>query len=173
MLHNEESFTELLDILSEGVIEILNAQIDAGVDAVQIFDSWAHVLPYTHFQKYCTHYLQKIIKSLKPCPTIIFSKAASFFVHELVQCAPSAISFDSLSNLTMMRKTVPPSLCIQGNIDPHVLLASQEVVQKEVNRLLTSMKGEKGFIVNLGHGVLPETSEENVHALVSCVKNSG
>lgn len=164
-----KSFAKLLDVLTDATICYLNQQIEAGVDAIQIFDSWATLLPWNQYQDYLDRYLKKIVSNLKPCPVIYFCRGASSF-YPIIKTLPiQAISLDWQCSLKEVRKTVHHTL--QGNLDPEVLLATPAVVEREAAKILLQMQGDAGFIFNLGHGILPQTPVENVRALVSLVKN--
>ena len=163
------SFSYLLDLITHAVVQHVNGQIDAGVDCIQLFESSAHNLSKEHFLLYCLPYLQKVLNAIKPCPTIVFGLNTSVHVEQYAQLKPSAISFDARADLTSMQKKLPPAIAIQGNIDPVLLTGKKEDVEREVEKLLTQMKDCPRYIVNLGHGILPNTPEENVHALVNMV----
>lgn len=164
-----DSFAKLLDVLTDATISYLNLQIEAGVDAIQIFDSWATLLPWNQYQDYLDRYLSKIVSSLKPCPIIYFCRGASSFYQIIKKLPIQAISLDWQCSLKEVRKSV--SHVLQGNLDPEILLATPTVVTNEASKILQQMYGDPGFIFNLGHGILPQTPVENVRALISLVKN--
>lgn len=162
-----EAFEKLLDEICEATIEYLNVQIEAGVDAVQLFDSWAHLLDTPSFRRYSLHYMDKIIRSIKKVPVILFCRGSCFFAEELASVKPACISLDWSGELCELRKKIP--LPLQGNLDPMILQGSKARIIKETDRLLQSMKNDSGYIFNLGHGILPETPFENVRTLVDHV----
>lgn len=166
-----DSALELLQMLTNQSIAYLKMQIDAGVDAIQIFDSWANLLSRTEFCRFALPFLNQIVHAVKDVPTIIFSRASSHFVSEIVSIKPNAISFDWTYTMDEIRRRVPPTLAVQGNLDPELLYAPIPVIEKETTKLLQSMEGDPGFIVNLGHGVLPDIPVEHVKAFVDTVKN--
>jgi uroporphyrinogen decarboxylase len=171
MLQDPTSFHALLDKLSDDVITSLNMQIDAGVDAVQVFDSWANVLSPSHFQEFSLKYIDKIVKAIQPkAPVIVFCKGSSVFAPLIAKIAPNAISLDWNSDIHSIRKSLPSSIALQGNLDPDSLFAPIPTLKKELKSLLTSMKGNPSYIFNLGHGILPDTPLDAVHALVDTVK---
>lgn len=172
MLTDPEGFHRLLKLVADWSIAYLNMQIEAGVDALQIFDSWAHSLAYHQFNEFSLYYLRYILKGLKrpKTPVILFCLASSVFAKELASLAPAGISLDWNCDITQMRKTVPASIALQGNLDPHVLYAPRATIQRETRRILDGMKDDQGFIFNLGHGILPDMSEEAVRTLVDTVK---
>lgn len=171
MLSDPESFHRLLSLLADYAIEYLNMQIDAGVQAVQIFDSWANALAYNQFQEFSLAYMQKIIQKIKPrVPLIVFCKGASTFASNIAKINPSCISMDLNANIANLRPLIPSSIAIQGNLDPDYLYAPIPVLQKEVTRILDAMHGDHGYIFNLAHGVTPGVPVDAVRALVDCVK---
>ncbi|QVL57465.1 MAG: uroporphyrinogen decarboxylase [Simkaniaceae bacterium] len=162
---------ELLQILTDQSIAYLKMQIDAGVDAIQIFDSWANLLSREEFSFFALPFLRQITQAVKEVPTIIFSRASSHFVSEIVSIKPSGISFDWTYSMEEMRRRVPPTIAVQGNLDPELLYAPIPVIEKETTKLLHSMEGDPGYIANLGHGVLPDIPVDHVKAFVNTVKN--
>jgi uroporphyrinogen decarboxylase len=173
MYTHPESFHLLLKKITQASIEYLKLQIQAGVQVLQIFDSWAHVLSTPFFLSFCLNYLNQIVHALKETniPVIVFCRGSSFFAQELVTLEPHAISFDWHKELHTLRKKVPSHIAIQGNLDPHLLRGPKALVQSETERLIHSMNKDPGFIVNLGHGVLPDTPLENLHSLIQTVKS--
>lgn len=170
MLKDPESFSLLLDKIADATAEYLNMLIDAGVDGIQLFDSWAHVLAWKQFEEYSLTYLKRVMSKLKPCPVILFCRGASAFYEGLATIHPQAISLDWQCDIQAVRKRVPQSIALQGNLDPDILLGDHRLVTKEAKILLEKMRGSPSFIFNLGHGILPTTPEDNVRALVECVK---
>jgi uroporphyrinogen decarboxylase len=172
MFSNSESFHQLLELLSECVISSLEMQIESGVNAVQIFDSWAGTLAYPQFCEFSLAYLKKIINRLaRKSPSIVFCKGASVFASELASIHPNGISFDWNVNLSSLRPMIPSNIAIQGNLDPDVLYASRSVICSQAAKLLHGMRNDPGYIFNLGHGITPETPIESVKALVETVQN--
>jgi uroporphyrinogen decarboxylase len=166
------SLHKLLNELTEASIDYLRLQIEAGVQAVQIFDSWAGMLCYSQFHAFSLNYLKKIIDALRETeiPIIVFCRGSSLHASELADLRPAAISFDAQKELADLRKIVPKSIAVQGNLDPHLLKAPKKEIESSVKKLLESMSSDPGFIVNLGHGVLPDTPLENVQFFVDLVK---
>lgn len=158
----------LLEPITQATIEYVQMQEAAGVDAIQIFDSWANRLNKEEFDRFCMPYLKRIVEAAK-VPVILFMRGASERVEELVQLGPAAISFDWGKPLAELRKQVP--MAIQGNLNPDLLYQPLPVIRQQTQELLASMKGDPGFIVNLGHGLKPDMSVEAVKCLVDTVKN--
>lgn len=171
MLRDPVSFHALLNRLADEAVAYLTMQVEAGVEAVQIFDSWAGVLGHAQFCEFSLAYLKKITDKIKSkVPVILFCKGASVFASDLVQANPSAISMDWNAPLSRLRPMIPPSIAIQGNLDPDILYAPLPRLRQEVKALLDTMKGDPGYIFNLGHGITPEVPVEAVRELVDCVK---
>ena len=164
---------EWLEKITAATIEYLLMQVKAGIDVIQIFDSWAGKLTPLDFQTLALPYLKKIVDVLKPTgiPLTIFCRGATRYVKELVSLEPTALAFDWEKEMQELRKEVPAHMAIQGNLHPEILKGSLEVLQEKAKSLLDSMQVARGFIFNLGHGVEPETPVENVRWLVGYIKN--
>ena len=172
LLEDPDSFDKVLDVLADCTIEYLNAQIDAGCDAIQLFDSWAMHLASDQFDRFVQKPLEKIVKGLKKCPVILFCRGTSAFTKRLASLNTAGLSFDWTCDIKDMRSSLE-NICLQGNLDPDILLTNPKVVIKETKALLDKMKHDPAFIFNLGHGVNKDTPRENVQALVDCVKSYG
>lgn len=172
MLSHPDSFHQLLKLIADWSVQYLNLQIDAGVDAIQLFDSWMYTLAYSQFKEFSLSYLHYMMKGLKDpsIPVILFGRGSSVFATELATIQPAAISLDWNCDITQMRRLIPHPIALQGNLDPDVLYAPKAILEKEVNRILDGMEGDPGFIFNLGHGIHPDVPEDAVHTLVDCVK---
>lgn len=174
MFNDPQGFHQLLRKIADWSIAYLNLQIDAGVEALQIFDSWANSLAYRQFQEFSLGYLDYILKGLKkPVPVILFCRGSSVFAPQLATIQPNGIGLDWNCCLSQMRQLIPSSIALQGNLDPDLLYAPLSKIKEEVNSLLDKMKGERGFIFNLGHGIFPDVSEEAVRTVVECVQDRG
>lgn len=173
MMRDPESFHQLLSKLANSAIEYLNMQIEAGVQAIQIFDSWANYLSHDHFEQFSLAYLHQILKGLKKnIPVILFCRGSSIFADQLAAIKPAGISFDWQSDLAKLRTSLGPDICLQGNLDPDTLYAPHETIRKEAKHLLKKMQGDPGFIFNLGHGMNPDMSPDAVKVLVDTVRES-
>lgn len=161
---------DLLQIITTQSITYLQMQIKAGVDAIQIFDSWANLLSREEFCHFALPFLKQIIDAID-LPVIIFSRASSLFVAELVSIRPNGISFDWSLPPDELRKRIPETIAVQGNLDPEILYAPPQIIQKETQKMLERMQGDPGYIVNLGHGVLPDIPVDHVRAFVDTVKS--
>lgn len=165
---------EWLEKITEASIAYLRMQIEAGIDAVQIFDSWAGVGDASDFYSFSLPYLKKIVDALRPekIPVILFCRGSCRFARELANLKPAAISFDWEQDLLELRTKVPQDIAVQGNLDPEIFRGPLPALEKAVECILESMKESRGFIFNLGHGVLPDTPVENALAVIKQVQYS-
>jgi uroporphyrinogen decarboxylase len=173
-LAQPNAFARLIELLSEAVFEHLAAQVDAGADAVQLFDSWAGVLPEPEFVGWCIAPAARIAGRLKArypeVPIIAFPRGAGVMYQRFVTTVPvDAVSLDSSVPLAWAREAMP-GICLQGNLDPAALVAGGQVACREARRIV-EMLGDRPFVFNLGHGVLPQTDPAAVGALVEYVKS--
>ena len=168
MYANPAKMHALLNLLTQLVIDYAKMQIRAGADVIQLFDSWAGCLDQKQFMECCAFYLKKIVDALKPLgvPVIIYARGSCVFAQELVALEPHAISFDWHRPMQEISKIVPGNIALQGNLDPDFLRSSLSTIQMQTKDLLKSMRHEKRFILNLGHGVLPDLSYDAVKCFV-------
>lgn len=173
MLKDPQSFHALLKKIADWSIAYLQLQIEAGVQAIQIFDSWANTLAHHSFREFSLAYLQDLLNGIRHTgiPTILFCRGSSVFAPQLAELHPAGIGLDWNCQMTQMRRSISAPIALQGNLDPDFLYAPLPRLEAEVRRLLDEMKGDSGFIFNLGHGVLPDVTEEAVRTLVNCVKS--
>lgn len=173
MMAEPASFHQLLSKIAAITIDYLQMQIDSGVQAIQLFDSWAHQLAPNQFQEFSLAYMKKIMDGLKArdFPVILFCRGSALFARELAALKPAAISIDWSGDLAAIRRNIAAPLALQGNLDPFVLFAPKEVIKREVSALLQSMQGDPAYIFNLGHGIQPDTPMEAVELLVDLIKN--
>ncbi|MBI3211977.1 MAG: uroporphyrinogen decarboxylase [Simkania negevensis] len=169
-----KEFHNLLALITRATIDYLKMQAAAGVDALQIFDSWAGLLPKEEFCTFSLPYLKKIIHAMQPhkIPLILFCRGSSFFAEQLASLQPNGISFDHFLPLKELRLKVPLSIAIQGNLDPDILRAPLPIIEQKTKLLLQEMKGERRFIANLGHGVAPDILPSHVQCFVDTIKAS-
>lgn len=162
----------LLDKLAQTVTVHLLAQIEAGCDAVQIFDSWAGHLSKDDFQNFALPHTLKIIEALKPknVPIILFAKGAHASLAELASSGADVLGVDWTTPLSRARQDTGDKVVLQGNLDPCVLLGPIERMEREVQKIVNMAMGGKGHIFNLGHGILPPTPPDHVAALIDAVK---
>jgi uroporphyrinogen decarboxylase len=159
-----------LEEITEATIAYLQMQERAGVDVLQIFESRGYFLSQEEFEELSLPYLRKIMTAVSK-PVILFTRNVARCAKEVIALEPAGIGVESEPSLPALRKTIPRHIAVQGNINPEILLSSREEVLRAVDALLESMRGESGFIANLGHGVLKQTPVEHVGALVEQVVN--
>ena len=159
----------LLDKITEATIAYLHRKVDAGADALQVFDSWAGMLSRDLYKTFCVPYLQRIVDSLKPrVPVIIFAKGAWFSLDDISTIHPTAIGLDWCETPEYARSIIPNNIITQGNMDPCVLYGEEADIQRIT--LDTIQRVGRGHIFNLGHGVYPDTPLEGVKTMVNTVK---
>ena len=163
----------VLKKVAQATIDYLNAQIRAGIDALQIFDTWAGLLSWQDFDEFVMPYLSQVLSELenpKEIPVTLFCKNSSIFAPFLTTLPIQVISLDPHAKLSKIRKTIPSSIALQGNLDPMALYASKETLRDHVSSILNDMAGQPGYIFNLGHGIFPDTQPEAVRQVVDQVK---
>ena len=166
-------FNRLLEKLTQAVSDFLQLQIDAGVDAVQIFDSLGGVLSSGSFAAASGRWLTQILRSLKgSIPVIIFSKGTHGNWEDLVKTGAQVLGIDCNVRLTDLRRQLPPTIALQGNLDPFLLTTRPELVAAETRRIVAELQGRPGHIFNLGHGVPPQAKLENIQSLVDAVRGT-
>lgn len=169
------AFSELISLIVQVTVEYLLGQVRAGAEVLQIFDSWAGSLPEGEFQRWCIEPAKIIITAIHRefpgLPIIGFPKGAgALYPDYALKTGITAISLDSSIPLQFAKDRLQPHLPVQGNLDPLLLVSGGKALLQETERILTLM-GNRNFIFNLGHGIVPETPPENVAALVQFVKN--
>lgn len=174
MYRDPKSFHLLLEKITEATLSYLAMLIEKGVQAVQIFESFAHVLSKTHLWEFSFPYMKRIAEFVKKknLSVILFMRNSCLFAEDLASLSPDAISFDWQKPLFEMRRVLPRHIAIQGNFDPHLLFASQDTIRKTVREALQPMDQDPGYIVNLGHGILPETPVENVKCFIQTIREA-
>lgn len=165
-------FLKLMEKLTAAVAAFLQLQIDAGVDAVQIFDSAAGLLPGRAFESASACWIREIIARLHgQVPVILFSKGAHDQWTSLVSTGANVLSIDWTQSLSRIRALLPVNIALQGNLDPALLTTTPKAVANQTSLILQEMAGHPGHIFNLGHGVPPTAKLECIEALVSTVRN--
>jgi uroporphyrinogen decarboxylase len=165
----------ILDVNAAAVAQYLNAQIEAGAQAVMIFDSWGGVLADGAFQTFSLAYTQRVLAQLKHehagqrIPHIVFTKGGGLWLEEIAAAGPDVVGLDWTVNLGAARARIGERVALQGNIDPNVLFADPAQIRAEVVRTLESFGSPGGHIFNLGHGISQHTPPEHVAVLVDAV----
>jgi uroporphyrinogen decarboxylase len=165
-------FTRLLEKLTQAVTNFLQLQIDAGADAVQVFDSLGGVLSDGDFARASGCWIKQIVSGLRgQVPVIVFSKGTHGNWDELVNTGAQVLGVDWNVRLADVRARLPERVGVQGNLDPFLLSTTPEAVVAETVRILGEMRGRPGHIFNLGHGVPPNAKLENIESLISAVRS--
>ncbi|PLX92605.1 MAG: uroporphyrinogen decarboxylase [Desulfuromonas sp.] len=165
----------LYDTLMKKVTEMdrryLNMQIEAGAQAIQIFDTWGGLLSPHDFEKYILPYVKELIAGLnrKDIPVIYFVKGGGGMLELVKEAGADVLGLDWHVNLGKARDILGDKIAVQGNLDPTVLYAPKDHIEREVQRILDENAGRPGFIFNLGHGILPTVPPENAIHMVECV----
>ncbi len=169
MLTDSGAWQVLMTKLTNAVIEYLNAQVDAGAQALQIFDSWVGCLSVRDYRAYVQPYMKRLFNALRPgVPVIHFGTGNPALYPLMMQAGGDVIGVDWRVDLRVQWDRLG-AVAIMGNLDPVTLLAPVDVVKQRAKELIDSVDGRPGHIFNLGHGVLPQTDEARVKALVDFV----
>ncbi len=159
----------LLQKITDATKLYLNAQIKAGADVVQVFDSWSGMLSPDDFNEWALPYLQQIVAGVKGAPVILFPKGSWYALPELSKSGAAGIGVDWSVTPALARQMTGNSITLQGNFDPAKLLAPVAQIEKEVTRMIDGF-GAQRYIANLGHGILPHVPVEHAKAFVAAVK---
>ncbi|MGM5469230.1 uroporphyrinogen decarboxylase [Flavobacteriaceae bacterium LMO-SS05] len=162
---------ELLQKITDTTIAYLKAKVEAGVDAVQIFDSWGGMLSPVDYQEFSWQYINQIIEALKDdAPVIAFGKGCWFALQEMSKSNASALGIDWTITPQNARYLTGGNITLQGNLDPVRLLSPPAEIKKMVHQMISEF-GKDKYIVNLGHGILPNIPLDHAKAFVDAVKN--
>ena len=170
-----EVLDQLMDKVAETTTEYLNAQIEAGAQAVQIFDTWGAALEPDDFRRFSLASMQKIVDGLtrekdgRTIPVILFTKGAGPLLKDLADTGCDALGVDWTTDLAQAREYVQDKVALQGNLDPATLRESPEVIREGVARTLASYGNGPGHVFNLGHGITPDIDPDNLGVLVDAV----
>jgi uroporphyrinogen decarboxylase len=164
---------QLLDKITTVTIAYLKKQVEAGADAIQVFDSWSGLLSPADFNTFALPYLNRIAQELAPLsPVILFPKGSWYALPDLLQTNASALGIDWCITPQMARELTKNAITLQGNFDPNNLLLPIPQLQKAVHTMIDAF-GKDKYIVNLGHGILPNIPVDHAKAFVEAVKNYG
>lgn len=176
MLYTQpELMHQLLDKLALSVIDYLNAQIVAGAQVVQIFDTWGGALSHAAYQEFSLAYMEKIVTGLikqadgRDVPVILFTKGGGHWLEAMVDTGCHALGLDWTVDIGSAKARVGDRVALQGNMDPAVLRADPATIEREVKSILSSFGGGAGHIFNLGHGITPDIDPEHAKAFIEAV----
>jgi uroporphyrinogen decarboxylase len=177
----------MLEVTADAVRDYLNAQIEAGAQAVMIFDTWGGILPDGHYQKFSLGYVRRVLQGLRlereeraadgtvrrvRVPSIVFTKGGGLWLEDIAASGCDAVGVDWTVNLGQARARVGDRVALQGNLDPMILMADAGQIQGEAIKALESFgvpQAGVGHVFNLGHGISQFTPPESVGALVETV----
>ncbi|MDO6682845.1 MULTISPECIES: uroporphyrinogen decarboxylase [unclassified Oceanobacter] len=175
MYDTPEVMHQLLDVLAKSVIDYLNAQIRAGAQAVQIFDTWGGSLSDVAYQEFSLRYMRQIVEGLtrvydgQQIPVILFTKGGGQWLESMADTGADALGLDWTTDMGQARQRVGSKVALQGNMDPSVLYASPATIRAEVKRILDSYGYGTGHVFNLGHGIHQFVDPERAKAFVEAV----
>ena len=174
MYQRPDLLERVLDVNAKAVATYLNAQIAAGAQAVQIFDTWGGMLADGDFQRFSLRYTRQVLDSLvrenegEVVPSIVFTKGGGEWLSEIAASGRNAVGLDWTVNMTRARRVVEDKVALQGNMDPLALFGPEETIRAEARKVMDGfgMIGNGGHVFNLGHGINQFTPIENVQILV-------
>jgi uroporphyrinogen decarboxylase len=175
MFDQPQVMHKLLDTLAQSVISYLNAQIEAGAQAVMVFDTWGGVLTPRDYKEFSLRYMQQIVDGInrqhngQTIPVTLFSKGAGQWLDIMAETGCDALGVDWTMDLKDARKMVNDKVALQGNMDPCILYSSPQRIQEEVKTVLASYGQGNGHVFNLGHGIHQHIDPENVSVFIDSV----
>ena len=171
-----EAVKDYLEIITDACFQYLKQQVLSGVNALQIFDSWADLLNPNDLETYSLEYTRMLARKLKQdvvtsnTPIILFEKAPQKKISDILFEDLSCISLHWSESIERVSENLKGQFAIQGNLNPSFLLESDEIIQAETKKICDAMKNFPGFIFNLGHGITPDIKPEKVQVMVDAVR---
>jgi len=171
-----EAVKDYLEIITDACFQYLKQQVLSGVNALQIFDSWADLLNPNDLETYSLEYTRKLARKLKQdvvtsnTPIILFEKAPQKKISDILFEDLSCISLHWSESIERVSENLKGQFAIQGNLNPSFLLESDEIIQAETKKICSAMKNFPGFIFNLGHGITPDIKPEKVQVMIDAVR---
>lgn len=170
MLYTEPEFShQLLQMITDSTINYLKGQIQAGADLVQIFDSWAGILPPDHYREFSLRYISQICEAITEVPKTVFAKGAFFARKEMAALNCETIGLDWNMGIAESREMIGQNKTLQGNLDPAALYGDARQVEAATKAMMDQFRGSR-HIANLGHGVYPDIDPEKVKVFIQTVK---
>jgi uroporphyrinogen decarboxylase len=167
----------ILNITAQSVTSYLNAQIEAGAQAVMIFDSWGGALSHAAYREFSLAYMERIVSGLirdregRVVPRIVFTKGGGLWLESMAAIGADALGLDWTIDIGEARKRVGDKVALQGNFDPAILLSNPQAIEREVANILASYGAGHGHVFNLGHGITQFTPPENAGCMIDAVHN--
>ena len=170
VLHTQPEFAhQLLQMITDSTIAYLKAQVKAGADMLQLFDSWAGILSPAQYATFSTPYIKQICDAITEVPLTVFAKGAFFALEDLGKLSCNTIGLEWNMDIANSRKLIGNNKTLQGNLDPCLLYADHSTIKKETEKMLQTF-GSSHHIANLGHGLYPDTNPESVKVFVQTIK---
>ncbi len=170
MYNDSGAWHAMMSLISRGLVKYLNAQIEAGAQAVQLFDSWVGCLSVDDYREFVLPHTRSVIQNItQGVPVIHFGTGTGTLLELMREAGGDVIGLDWRVRLDEGWRRVGYDRAVMGNLDPIVLFANQDQLRSQAKRILEQAEARAGHIFNLGHGILPETPVENVIALVEMV----
>ncbi len=175
MYQDPKAMHALLDKLADSIILYLNAQVEAGAQALMIFDTWGGVLTPADYQEFSLRYMQKIVDGLQrkkdgqTIPVTLFTKGAGDWLDIMAETGCDCLGVDWTTDLADAKQLVNGKVALQGNMDPSILYGSEERIREEVSKILSSYGQGTGHVFNLGHGIHQTVAPENAGAFIKAV----
>jgi len=174
MVNSPEILLLLLNKLAKASSDYLLAQVEAGVQALMIFDTWGGVLTPQAYRHFSLHFMQKIVTRVKAeapnVPIILFTKGGGQWLDKIAATGCDAVQIDWTVDIKRAREWVGENVALQGNMDPAMLYAKPEIIANEVKRILTDFGAHPGHVFNLGHGIYPDIPPEHVAVMIETIK---
>lgn len=171
-----ETFDRLIDLITEATIEYLSAQVQAGAEVIKLFDSWAGSLKGDAFDRYSLQPIKRIVTALKArhpdLPVIVFPREAGDNYPGFTKAVGAdCLALDTSVDATWAAKTLQPDTCVQGNLDPRLLVSGGQPLIDEAQRITRAFRNGP-HVFNLGHGITPDADPENVHIMLEAIRSA-
>jgi len=179
MYENPAALHQLLNILAQAVTAYLNAQIEAGAQAVMVFDTWGGVLTPQTYREFSLNYMQQIVSGLKrehdgqTIPVTLFTKGGAQWLEQIADTGCNALGLDWTIEIDEARSRVGDRVALQGNLDPCVLYANPETIRAKVQEIITRFGDHPGHVFNRGHGIHPAVNPDHLGVLIDAVHEFG
>ncbi|EPR67549.1 uroporphyrinogen decarboxylase [Cyclobacterium qasimii] len=161
---------QLLEMITQTTIKYLKAQVQAGANVIQVFDSWAGVLPPYQYREFSMKYIRRICEAITEAPVTVFAKGAYFAMEDIKDLPCEVVGLDWNMDIATVSKQLNGEKVLQGNLDPAALYAADDVLVAQTKKMLDQFQGDR-HIANLGHGVYPDISPDKVKLFIQTVKD--